>query len=148
MNIFEHLLPDGAILGVGPLMVEGSTLQHEEIVYGTRRYYFALHLAAHTTVVTSDWFRPKLGESEIEKMKRWQAEYRKVRNRVAALINEDPEARGLHIDKVGETYECLKDQLHNLFADLVPAPHNQEPVNERITNIYRTVQALRDLACK
>jgi len=90
MNIFNHILPDDAILGIGPLMVEHSTDFASAQMYGTRRLYFDLHLSAHTTKVHSDWFSVKSDSDDFEKYKAWREHYYVIRKVIAARYNEDP----------------------------------------------------------
>ena len=55
--------------------------------------------------------------------------------------------RDKHIDEVGACYESFKTLLHGLFADMQPAAFS-DPVNERISEVYKKLSDLRNLACK
>lgn len=88
MKIFNHLLPANAVLGIGPLMWELSPDRPSVMVYGSGRYYFELHLVAHTTKIYSDWFYPLDSDTQKDAMKQWKMEYSRARKEIAALIGE------------------------------------------------------------
>lgn len=145
MDIFGHLIPNAAILGVGPLMCD-NTQSH----YGRLRYEFDLHLPSHTITVRSDWFTNGTEDFE-EQKKLWREEYASIRDRVAHIINEPASpTRRQHIEEVGKTYEDLKDLLNGLFADLqMPEEHRRTiPVNARIGRVFDELSNLCHLACK
>lgn len=155
MILFHHLLPDDAILGIGPLMWEDHPSEMQAVVYATGRYFFELHLVAHTSQIKSEWFY-RQGHSNTKKsreeMNAWKDEYWRVREILARRMGESTDealtSRSQHIDKVSEVYELTKEELNDLLADLIPADHNEQPVNPRITKVFECVQSLRDLACK
>lgn len=55
--------------------------------------------------------------------------------------------RDKHIDEVGQCYESFKQLLHCLFADMQPTSFS-ELVNNRISEVYKKLADLRNLACK
>ena len=102
MNIFNHLLPPTAILGIGPLMVEHHPDPAELNLYGTRRYFFDLHLSAHTTQIKSDWFQPADNKDQQDLMKQWRLEYQVLRLKVAAMMGESDEMKA-----AAESFQAL-----------------------------------------
>lgn len=57
------------------------------MVYGAGRYYFELHLSAHTIKIFSDWFYPKNnGDKPKAEMQNWKSEYFRVRFAIAKKI--------------------------------------------------------------
>lgn len=154
MNICTHLVKDQEIIGIGPLMFERTHDQTALMIYKTTRYFFELHLKAHTIVIKSNWADfaghdpDKLADYKVN-FDKFKLEYIEARKAVAEQIGETnlTDLFVPHIDKVSDAYETIKDQLTNLLSDLVPADHCQDPINHRVSQIYESIRSLRDLAC-
>lgn len=56
MKIAGHYIAETEIVGIGPLMVEYSKDPAILQIYGTRRYYFKLHLRQQSIKIYSDFF--------------------------------------------------------------------------------------------
>lgn len=139
MNVFNHLLPDDFVVGIGPLHLVDEGLKYH--------YYFHLVLSTHTMLIHSDVWDKSFTEHTKE-MKAWVRQYMVYRHQIIKRLGETDPTYTTHVEQVGNVYEAAKDKLNNLFADLVPGPFNQEPVNERISAVFSALQHLRDLACK
>jgi hypothetical protein len=149
MNVFDHLIPDQAILGIGPLMMEHTASETHQQLYGTRRYLFELHLAAHTTSVKSNWFNVLTEEEHKKAMKQWREDYYQFREKIAHLIGEETDQRKCYEEQVETTYKDLFSVLGSLFEDTHPNdPQLQPSVNLRIERAYQDITQLRDLALK
>lgn len=85
MNINGHLIKDSEIVGIGPLMVQQSTDLTIETLYRARRYYFDLHLRAHSVRIETDFLyfdgitAEQLNQSE-KKRKEFNESYHKSRD--------------------------------------------------------------------
>jgi hypothetical protein len=147
MNIFGHLIPDGAILGIGPLIMASHPTHEEELVYNTRRYFFDLHLVNHTTAVKSDWFRPRDNAEEMEKMRTWKEEYFKIRDKISEMAGEPTDSRLQHVKhaeelhfKITKNFTDLLEQMQPLQSDAV------EGIHARIERVLSEVEDLKKLA--
>jgi hypothetical protein len=123
MNIFDHIIPDSAILGIGPLMLQYTTDPAQEALYASRRYFFDLHLSAHTTRVESDWFRVRESVEEQQRMHAWREQYLKARERIAMMIGEPTDESKAHEAAVNSAYDNSKHILEDFdtmswFSDL------------------------------
>jgi hypothetical protein len=145
MNIFDHLIPDSAILGVGPLMLEFPQSQEQEIVYESRRYFFDLHLINHTTTVRSDWFRLRESNAEIEKKKEWKEKYFIIRCRIAALIKEDLPELMIHEEKVNGLHTNTIEVFDSLLTKLQPVDSNEQSTRVINAEKQRVIDNLLDL---
>lgn len=67
--------------------------------------------------------------------------------RAEPVISNSQSKRNQHIEEVGACYESFKDLLRDLFADMQPAAFSG-PVNNRISEVYKKLSDLRNLACK
>jgi hypothetical protein len=147
MNIFGHLIPDSAILGIGPLMHEDSASQQELILYGKCRYYFELHLAAHTTPVKSDWFSPRDNKEEQEKMKAWKLKYNQLRTGISKMISPNGQSEEEYGKNIENVYKDLKSNLDILFEDFQLPEEERKNVrfDVRIARVYDDLSQLRHL---
>lgn len=145
MNVFNHLLPDDSVLGIGPLRTEpGKIYGHDN--EATWRYCFELHLVCHTITVHSDYFRPRYVQEHKEQAESWKLEYQALRNRIAKAMGDDQPANL----EVEELHETTKDYLKRLFQDLTPVNPNTNLVslNKRINIAYELVGKLKKLALR
>ncbi len=137
MNIFQNFILDTEIIGI-------SNLDKNYYSDSSSYYSFKVFTKNNSIRISSGVLTH---ESPHEKT--WISKYAVIRNRIMQQINEldISDIKAPHIDKVGDAYETLKDQLNLLLADLTPAAHCQEPINARISQIYESIRSLRDLAC-
>jgi hypothetical protein len=147
MNIFGHLIPDSAILGLGPLMHEDSASQQELILYGKCRYFFDLHLAAHTTPVKSDWFSPRDNKEEQEKMKQWKLQYNQLRSRISKMISPVDQSEDAYAQIIESVFKDLKSTLNSLFEDFQLPEEDRKNVrfDMRIARVNDLLSQLRHL---
>lgn len=148
MNIFGHLIPEKYILGIGAIMQERHHDKTYAEAYGATRYYFQLHLPAHTTIIQSDWFEANADSHEKEAAAIWRQQYFDIREKVAVLIGEDTQARKIHLEKVEATYASLKNNLELVIQELEAGPTLNNPINARIERIFLDLAELRELAAK
>ena len=140
MNIFDHIIPDNAILGIGPLFMEESAAETMNVLYGRRRYFFELHLVAHTTMVRSEWFHIKEAKEQQQKMKEWREQYFITRQRIATLIGETNDQ---HKERMEKAHELHMDTI-NLFSSLVTDLVKQHHVVNIGDSIKRQEQKIYD----
>jgi len=139
MNIFDTLIKDTEIIGISMYTA------HEQYALSKLISYSFRIITHNSSVLISS----SLMDPDAEDAGKWLNRYALIRHKVRMQI-EDLDISDIkvpHIEKVGDAYETLKDQLNNLFADLTPAEHSQEPINPRISEIYESIRSLRDLAC-
>lgn len=151
MNIFEHLIPDSAILGVGPLMLEFTSNQTEYQLYGKRRYNFDLHLSAHTAKINSDWFLVNDNPDEKNRMKAWHDKYFSVRERIARLINELTDEHHVHLVEVEKLHADTRTTFESLMLDMTmacPVPDISPSIDLRTQRIINNLAELKALATK
>lgn len=145
MNIFDHLIPDKYILGIGCLM------RDFDVVNKKVRFYFDLHLVAHTTTIKSEWLSlPSPTEDEDRETKeRWKEQYDLVKERVAKLIGEETDLAKLHLQQVDQTYKDTLKTMEDLLEMLEPSsPEVATPVNLKTTRLAQNIKELKELAIK
>lgn len=147
MNVFSNLVKDNAIIGIGPLMFEQSANQANYILYGSCRYYFMLHLEAHSIQISSDWFSPNTHPEHKELILQWRTQYFRHRKEIAQVIGVDlVEEIYTHEQKVKAAFEQVKEDLIQLIADLQPGPHNHEDIMALQSKILEGITELKKLA--
>lgn len=75
MFLNNHSIDEGAIVGIGPLMLQQHPDEVQALGYGVARNYYEVHLVSRTIIIYSPYFKRK-EESQLQQMKDWQAEYK------------------------------------------------------------------------
>jgi len=93
MLIFQHLIKDTEIIGIGPLYAQPSKDTAMLTLYQSFRYEFEVHTKTQAIKICSDFFKPgglpeHLINKEQQKATAWKQEYYTVRNLVAGQIGE------------------------------------------------------------
>lgn len=149
MNIFDHILPDVAILGIGPLMLQHTADASESMLYASRKYYFDLHLSAHSVRIESDWFQIKDNPDEKDKMKRWKENYFSVRDHIAKLIGEDSDMQKFHQEFIGNLYKNSLQIMEELLSILQPANDcYEEAISLKAQRLASNIEDLKNHALK
>lgn len=148
MNIFDHLIPDSAILGIGPIFLEFRPNDP----FNARRYFFDLHLTAHTTRIQSDWFYISNGGEEVkEQMKSWKSKYFFHREKIASLVGADADEYEKHRETVAKIHDDIITTLETVFADLQPKEASElltESINLRKQRVMDLLLDLKVIASK
>lgn len=145
MNIFNHVIPDTFIMGIGPIMVEATAFPELEVLYNRRRFQFDLHLVAHTTSIKSDWFDIRDNPAEKEKMRAWREQYYITRERVAVLLGEPTDQHKERMEKAHNLHRGCLEVLESLFKDLQPAINDAAIVNSINVREQRVFDNLLEL---
>lgn len=151
MNIFGHLLPDSAILGIGDLMLEYNPNTTDFQLFGRQRYSFNLHLTAHTTAIKSDWFNINENQEEKDKMKAWNDRYQSTREQVARMIGETTDRYELHLEDVEKLYSNTVSTFESLMKDMTPVfpvPDISKSIELRTQRVFDNLLDLKNLAIK
>lgn len=134
MNIFDHLIPDKYILGIGCL--------DREFRDGKIRFYFDLHLVSHTATIKSEWFYT--GTTDEDKKAYWKEHYEVVRQQVANLVGEPTDERKQFEETINKVYQESIDILEDIEAS-VPNGHPWKLKAQRLSD---NISELKTLALK
>lgn len=129
MNIFNHLIPDSAIVGIGPLMSETQEVKIDFSYHSVMRFYFHLHLAAHTTTISSRWFQEEKEKDYSDEILDWRQEYFRLRNRISEAIGEPTDSRLRHVQHVESLHEKIEHNLSLMLSHLQPVEDDPIPIN-------------------
>lgn len=95
MEICKHHIADSEIIGIGPLMVEGTTDQLDAQLYGTVRMAFSVHVKQQSIKIQSDMVqRMNVAEDFLKKntdyLNGFKAEYYTAKDIILASIRQMP----------------------------------------------------------
>jgi hypothetical protein len=140
MNIFDHLIPEKYIVGIGCLMRE---FRGSEI-----RFYFDLHLAMHTAVIKSEWYKndPTLDQ---DKKAYWKEHYEVIKERIAKTIGELTDDRKVHEAEVEKLYQDSLSTMEDLLALLQPTSEElTTAVHLKTHRMAANIEEFKTLALK
>lgn len=89
MEIFDHIIQDNEIIGIGPLMFQRSANHTSVQLFNEHRMFFQVHCKQQSIEISSDYFRPGTGNTnskEEEKITKWKARYKEVCAQILDMI--------------------------------------------------------------